>query len=222
MNNEALIAQYKKEPKEELLESLIKNNDRLVWKIIKDYGNKYNDPQDSYQDAIEGFIEAVNSYKPDRNTKFSTWAYQQIRNYLQNNDFHYNHRERQIYKAINENPDKTLEEVWKLVKENPKNDVSKELFDLVAAKREIPIDKRVPDKDGNMMFIVDQYKSDVQDHSQLYFYDMLKTLNPRQEKIARLLLEENTHKYIKKALKLTDTVFNRELQTIQLKVKGRI
>ncbi len=222
MDNENLVKTYQANPSEDILQELLDKNNRLIWKVIKDYGNKNNDQEDSFQDAVEGFINAIESFKFDKNTKFSTWAYQQIRNYIQNNDIHYDRRERQIYRYLNQNPDKTHEEIWEVIKKNPKNDISKDLFDLVATKREIPIDKRAPDRDGNMMFIVDIYKSVNQDHSDLYYNDMFQNLNPRQNKIARMLLEDITHKTIKRRLRLTDTVFSRELKTIQTKVKERL
>ncbi len=222
MNNEELVKEYQISGDEELLQKLITINDRLIYSIIKKYGNKNNDPEDSYQDAVEGFIIAINSFKFEKNTKLSTWAYQQVRNYLQNNDPNYDWRERKIHRYLNENQDKTHEEIWDIIKSKPNNDISKELFDLVATKREVPIDKKVQDKDGNSMFIVDMYHSSNQDHSELYFEDMFATLNPRQNKIATMLLDENTHEDIKKNLRLSDVDFNRDLKTIQTKVLKRM
>lgn len=60
----------------ELLE-LIKENKRLICKIIGKY-TKYYDFDDLYQVSIIGIIKAYNNYNPNSNAKFSTYAYKYI------------------------------------------------------------------------------------------------------------------------------------------------
>lgn len=221
-SNEDLVANYRENPAEDILEQLLQRNDRLIWSIIKRFGSYRNDNEDSYQDAVEGFLNAVSSYDPNRNTKFTSWAYECVRNYIQNNDPNYDRRERKVKRFINGNPDKTLEETYELLKKDPKNDINKEFFDSVATKREIPIDKVVRDRNGNQMYLVDTEKSLTQDQSELYYQDVFKPLSREEKGIAELLLEGNTLNEIKTKLQIPHNQLNRLIERIKLKIKPRI
>lgn len=59
---------------EEKLQTLIKDNDLLIYKLIAPY-TKYIDKEDLYQVAVVGLLKAYKQYKKDKNTKFSSFAY---------------------------------------------------------------------------------------------------------------------------------------------------
>ncbi|MGN0973567.1 MAG: sigma-70 family RNA polymerase sigma factor [Bacilli bacterium] len=61
-----------------MTEELIKDEEKLIYSIIKKYSNYY-DKDDLYQVAIIGLDKAYKSYKREENTKFSTYAYNWIR-----------------------------------------------------------------------------------------------------------------------------------------------
>ena len=52
----------------------LEENEKLVYHIINKYTN-YFDKEDLYQVGMIGLINACNNYKPDKNTKFSSYAY---------------------------------------------------------------------------------------------------------------------------------------------------
>ncbi len=57
-------------------EDIIKDNDKLIWKICnKFYGI---DKNDLYQAGVVGLLKALENYKKDACTKFSTYAYPYI------------------------------------------------------------------------------------------------------------------------------------------------
>lgn len=61
-----------------MTEELIKDEEKLIYSIIKKYSNYY-DKDDLYQVAIIGLDKACKSYKIEENTKFSTYAYNWIK-----------------------------------------------------------------------------------------------------------------------------------------------
>ena len=50
--------------------------EKLIYKMISKYKNF--DQEDLYQVAMLGLMNAKRNYKPDENTKFSTYAYYYI------------------------------------------------------------------------------------------------------------------------------------------------
>lgn len=61
-----------------MTEELIKDEEKLIYSIIKKYSNYY-DKDDLYQVAIIGLDKACKSYNIEENTKFSTYAYNWIK-----------------------------------------------------------------------------------------------------------------------------------------------
>lgn len=59
------------------MEELIKENEKLIYKIINKYKN-YFEIEDLYQIAVIGLIKAKNNYQEKYNTKFTTYAYPYI------------------------------------------------------------------------------------------------------------------------------------------------
>ena len=67
---------------------LIKENEKLIFSLLKDYSN-YIDKEDLYQVSVIGLINAYNNFKEEKGVKFSTYAYiyiqGEIKKYLREN-----------------------------------------------------------------------------------------------------------------------------------------
>lgn len=67
---------------------LIKQNERLIYSLMKDYNN-YIDKEDLYQVGVIGLINAYKNFKEDKGVKFSSYAYLyiqgEIKKYLREN-----------------------------------------------------------------------------------------------------------------------------------------
>ncbi len=85
------------------VEKFIKEDNNLIFSIIKDY-QKYYDKDDLYQVAIIGLISANKNYKEEFGVKFSTYAYKyilgEIRKYIRKASGIKNNGNNQIIKKI--------------------------------------------------------------------------------------------------------------------------
>lgn len=63
---------------EESLTILIKQNNGLIWSIVRKFWYRENDPDDLYQIATIGFIKAVRRFDFNYNVELSTYAVQYI------------------------------------------------------------------------------------------------------------------------------------------------
>lgn len=82
MSNEALWAEFKKEPTFETKKKIILQYSNLVHYVIQH--SKFIKPnviedKDFYQFGVEGLSEAIDRFDPDYGTKFETYAIQRIR-----------------------------------------------------------------------------------------------------------------------------------------------
>lgn len=72
----------------EELNILIKQNERLIYSLMKDYNN-YIDKEDLYQVGVIGLINAYKNFKEENGVKFSSYAYLyiqgEIKKYLREN-----------------------------------------------------------------------------------------------------------------------------------------
>ncbi len=70
-------------------EDILLENEFIVYSIINKY-TYYFDKDDLYQVGMMGLIEALNHYKHDKNTKFSSFAYfyvlGRVKEYIRNNN----------------------------------------------------------------------------------------------------------------------------------------
>lgn len=56
------------------LETLVRENDRLVWSVVKHFTGKGYENEDLYQIGCIGFIKAVKKFDFSKNVQFSTYA----------------------------------------------------------------------------------------------------------------------------------------------------
>ena len=59
------------------LEDIVVENSRLIYSLVKKYGNS-NNREDLYQVGMIGLINAYKNFDSNYNTKFSTYAYMYI------------------------------------------------------------------------------------------------------------------------------------------------
>ncbi len=228
VSNEELVERYKLTNDSDVLETLIENNKKLIYRIaIKHGNNKSFDLEDSFQDGAEGLINSIDDFDKTKGVKFITYAYPIIRSYIQKNDYSFDWRESLIFRTLAENQDKDHEEVWETVKKKvsrykSKTILSKEFYNSVVSRKFIPIDVRTVNEKGQSMFLLDKYKTSSQDHSELYYDDALATLNFQQRNIADMLLNQETKRTIEKELNISRRALDKELKIIQAKVKERI
>jgi RNA polymerase sigma factor (sigma-70 family) len=57
-------------------------NLRLVHYVVKNYNNGHLTPEDLYQEGVFGLMAAIDKFDPSKGTKFSTYAYWWIRQYV--------------------------------------------------------------------------------------------------------------------------------------------
>ena len=89
-----------------MLNQLVRDNQNLIYSIIKKYTNYY-DKEDLFQTGVIGLIKAYKSYDTTKNTKFSTHAYMYILSevllYINNNrNIKLGKEYQKIYKKIND------------------------------------------------------------------------------------------------------------------------
>lgn len=79
MNAEALpLLEAAREGDNDACERLLKENDRLVWSVVRRYFGRGVDPEDLYQLGCLGFVKAVRGFDPAFGCQFSTYAVPKI------------------------------------------------------------------------------------------------------------------------------------------------
>ena len=73
MNNAELIALAQTGNKE-AMETLIVNNERLIWNVVKRFYGYGVEKDDLFQLGAMGFVKAVNNFEPERGFQLSTYA----------------------------------------------------------------------------------------------------------------------------------------------------
>ncbi|MBQ1566294.1 MAG: sigma-70 family RNA polymerase sigma factor [Erysipelotrichaceae bacterium] len=108
MNNINTIIQRLKEGDKDAFEKLLSVHHNMIYKIInsidRSLGDYIIDENDLYQEASLALYEAAESFEPDREVKFSTYAYVHIKNNLLNYVKKYRRRYRDDIYSFDVNP----------------------------------------------------------------------------------------------------------------------
>lgn len=108
MNNINTIIQRLKEGDKDAFEKLLAVHHNMIYKIInsidRSLGDYIIDENDLYQEASLALYEAAESFEPDREVKFSTYAYVHIKNNLLNYVKKYRRRYRDDIYSFDVNP----------------------------------------------------------------------------------------------------------------------
>lgn len=59
-------------------EQILRENDRLIWAVVKRYTGRGAEPEDLFQLGCIGFLKAVQGFNPEYGTRFSTYAVPKI------------------------------------------------------------------------------------------------------------------------------------------------
>jgi RNA polymerase sporulation-specific sigma factor len=62
----------------EACEQILRENDRLIWAVVKRYTGRGTDPEDLFQLGCIGFLKAIQGFDPAYGTQFSTYAVPKI------------------------------------------------------------------------------------------------------------------------------------------------
>ena len=108
MNKTNAVIQKIKEGDKDAFERLLVNHQNMIYKIInsmdRSLGDYIIDESDLYQEACLALFEAAQSFEPDREVKFSTYAYVHIKNNLLNFVKRYRRRYRDDIYSFDINP----------------------------------------------------------------------------------------------------------------------
>ena len=63
-----------KENDAEAMETLVKNNERLIWNVVKRFYGRGAEPEDLFQLGAMGFVKAVRNFDVERGLQLSTYA----------------------------------------------------------------------------------------------------------------------------------------------------
>lgn len=73
-NNSLNLIERSKNNDKQALERLIKENNGLIWSIVKKFSNRGYEAEDLYQIGCIGFVKAINKFDKTYNVKLSTYA----------------------------------------------------------------------------------------------------------------------------------------------------
>ena len=59
-------------------EQVLRENNGLIWSVVRRYYGRGGEPDDLYQLGCLGFLKAVRGFDPDYGTQFSTYAVPKI------------------------------------------------------------------------------------------------------------------------------------------------
>ena len=108
MNNINTIILKLKEGDKDAFEKLLSMHQKMIYKIIngidRSIGDYIIDENDLYQEASLALYEAAESFEPDREVKFSTYAYVHMKNNLLNYVKRYRRRYRDDIYSFDINP----------------------------------------------------------------------------------------------------------------------
>lgn len=74
MDNICTLIENAQRGSEDALETIIRENSKLIWSVVKHFTNRAAEPEDLYQIGSIGLIKAVRRFDFSRNVKFSTYA----------------------------------------------------------------------------------------------------------------------------------------------------
>lgn len=179
-------------------EKLINGNLRLVLSVIQKFANRGESPDDLFQIGCIGLIKSIDNFDINQNVRFSTYAVPmiigEIRRHLRDNNSIRVSRSLKdtAYKAMQikehltrvNNKEPTIEEIAQEMK-TPKENVIMSLESVVE-----PISLQEPvfaDKEGDVVYVMDQISSDDSDTSWIYEISVKQTINKLSKKEKNIL-----------------------------------
>ena len=180
-------------------EELLKQNNRLIWSIVKRFHGR-GEPDDLYQLGAIGLLKSIEHFDFKYNVKFSTYAVPMILGELRR--FLRDYNSIRVSRSLRDTAYKALkirEELTRRHGQEPKieeiaNEMSLPKEDVVMALDAIqdPISLYEPifHEDGDALYVMDQIKDEKNSHElwlqNVALGEAIEKLSPREQKIVNL------------------------------------
>ena len=212
---------------------LINENFGLICSIIGKY-TKYYEFDDLYQVSIIGIMKAHQNYKPDKNIKFTTYAYKyilsEVYNFINNSKLIKTSKEyNKIYKKINE---AKIILTQKLMKEPSNFELSKfieiderVINEVMKYQERVKSLDEVIEKDGKEITLKDRISSDenIINYNNISLKEELNTLDNNEKRLIKMrYYEDKTQQEIAEYFNTNQVQISRNEQKVLKKLKKNL
>ncbi|MBQ3512663.1 MAG: RNA polymerase sporulation sigma factor SigF [Lachnospiraceae bacterium] len=224
MDSTLLLIQRVKGGDEEAKAQLVKENEGLVWSVVKRFFSRGQDPEDLFQIGCIGLLKSIDKFDFSYNVKFSTYAVPMImgelKRFLRDDGMikvsrtlkEANYKIKQeITKLQNElNREPTLEEIAKRMEMEPE-----EVAMAMESGMELEsIYQTIYQSDGSDVYLIDKIKNEEDESEKLIekvaLMESLNHLEEREQELIRLrYFEEKTQAQIAKKFGISQVQVSR-------------
>lgn len=224
MDSTLLLIQRVKGGDEEAKAQLVKENEGLVWSVVKRFFSRGQDPEDLFQIGCIGLLKSIEKFDFSYNVKFSTYAVPMImgelKRFLRDDGMikvsrtlkEANYKIKQeIIKLQNElNREPTLEEIAKRMEMEPE-----EVAMAMESGMELEsIYQTIYQSDGSDVYLIDKIKNEEDESEKLIekvaLMESLNHLEAREQELIRMrYFEEKTQAQIAKKFGISQVQVSR-------------
>ena len=224
MDSTLLLIQRVKGGDEEAKAQLVKENEGLVWSVVKRFFSRGQDPEDLFQIGCIGLLKSIDKFDFSYNVKFSTYAVPMImgelRRFLRDDGMikvsrtlkEANYKIKQeITRLQNElNREPTLDEIAKRMEMEPE-----EVVMAMESGMELEsIYQTIYQSDGSDVYLIDKIKNEEDESDKLIekvaLMESLNHLDAREQELIRMrYFEEKTQAQIAKKFGISQVQVSR-------------
>ena len=224
MDSTLLLIQRVKGGDEEAKAQLVKENEGLVWSVVKRFFSRGQDPEDLFQIGCIGLLKSIDKFDFSYNVKFSTYAVPMImgelRRFLRDDGMinvsrtlkETNYKIKQeITRLQNElNREPTLDEIAKRMEMEPE-----EVAMAMESGMELEsIYQTIYQSDGSDVYLIDKIKNEEDESDKLIekvaLMESLNHLDAREQELIRMrYFEEKTQAQIAKKFGISQVQVSR-------------
>lgn len=224
MDSTLLLIQRVKGGDEEAKAQLVKENEGLVWSVVKRFFSRGQDPEDLFQIGCIGLLKSIDKFDFSYNVKFSTYAVPMImgelRRFLRDDGMikvsrtlkEANYKIKQeITRLQNElNREPTLDEIAKRMEMEPE-----EVAMAMESGMELEsIYQTIYQSDGSDVYLIDKIKNEEDESDKLIekvaLMESLNHLDAREQELIRMrYFEEKTQAQIAKKFGISQVQVSR-------------
>ena len=224
MDSTLLLIQRVKGGDEEAKAQLVKENEGLVWSVVKRFFSRGQDPEDLFQIGCIGLLKSIDKFDFSYNVKFSTYAIPMImgelRRFLRDDGMikvsrtlkEANYKIKQeITRLQNElNREPTLDEIAKRMEMEPE-----EVAMAMESGMELEsIYQTIYQSDGSDVYLIDKIKNEEDESDKLIekvaLMESLNHLDAREQELIRMrYFEEKTQAQIAKKFGISQVQVSR-------------
>ena len=220
---DALFARIK-EGDETAKEEYIKGNLRLVLSVIKRFGSTNEKPDDLFQIGCIGLIKAINTFNPELEVKFSTYAVPmiigEIRRYMRDNN------SIRVSRSLRDTAYKAIYAKENYMKRNMKEPTVQEIADEIGISKEeivyaldaiqapVSLNEPVYNDSGDALYVMDQI-SDKKNREEKWVEDLslqaaMEHLDERERYIIQLrFFEGKTQMEVAREIRISQAQVSR-------------